>query len=107
MPGAFAKKQQELEKRLREQELAVLVWGSGSGSGKHYEKRQKIRKALEEHFSKSEVRFSEDLTHLVPGAGDVGIGQQEEYQLALSDTCVVLDTSAGPAARSRTSPVAC
>ncbi|MDQ3774938.1 MAG: hypothetical protein M3461_11540 [Pseudomonadota bacterium] len=43
------------------------------------------------------MRFSEDLTHLVPSAGDVGIGQQEEYQLALSDTCVVLDTSAGPA----------
>ena len=80
MPGAFAKKQQKLEKRLREQELAVLVWGSGSASGKHYEKRQKIRKALEEHFSNSEVRFSEDLTHLVPGAGDVGIVQQEEYQ---------------------------
>ena len=98
MPGAFAKNQQKLEKRLREQELAVLVWGSGSASGEHYEKRQKIRKALEEHFSKSEVRFSEDLTHLVPGAGDVGIVQQQEYQLASSDACVVLDTSAGPAA---------
>lgn len=70
MPGAFARKQQKLEKRLRKQKLAVLVWGSGSASGEHYEKRQKIRKALEEHFSKSEVRFSEDLTQLVPGAGD-------------------------------------
>jgi hypothetical protein len=98
MSGAFAKNQQKLEKRLREQELAVLVWGSGSASGEHYEKRQKIRKALEEHFSKSEVRFSEDLTHLVPSAGDVGIGQQEDDQLALSDACVVLDTSAGPEA---------
>ncbi len=68
MPGAFAKKQEELEKRLREQELAVLVWGPGVGGGKHHEKRRKIRQALEEHFSKSEVRFSEDLKQLVPGA---------------------------------------
>lgn len=98
MPGAFAKNQQKLEKRLREQELAILVWGSGRASGEHHEKRQKIRKALKKHFSKSEVRFSEDLTHLVPGARDIEIGRQEEYQLALSDTCVVLDTSAGPAA---------
>ncbi|MGH8478245.1 MAG: hypothetical protein ACREXK_01370 [Gammaproteobacteria bacterium] len=98
MPGAFAKKQEELEKRLREQELAVLVWGPGVGGGEHHEKRRKIRQALEEHFSKSEVRFSEELKQLVPGADDIGIGEQEEYQLALSDACVVLDMSAGPAA---------
>jgi hypothetical protein len=72
--------------------------GSGSASGEHYEKRQKIRKALEQHFSKSEVHFSEDLKQLVPGARDIEIGPQQEYQLALSDACVVLDTSAGPAA---------
>lgn len=77
--------------------------GSGSASGEHYEKRQKIRKALEEHFSKSEVRFSEDLTHLIPSAGDVGIGQQEDYQLALSDACVVLDRPRAQKRRLRTS----
>ena len=73
MSGAFAKKQEELEKRLREQELAVLVWGPGRGGGEQHEKRQKIRKALEEHFSKSELRFSEDLTQLVLAMSASGI----------------------------------
>lgn len=98
MRGAFEENKRKLDERLRDQKLAVLVWGPGSAGGEHHEKRQKIRKALEARFPKSEVRFSEELTNLVPGAHDVGIGQQEEYQLALCDKCVVLDTSAGPAA---------
>jgi hypothetical protein len=98
MRGTFEENQEKLEERLRDQKLAVLVWGPGSAGGEHYEKRQKIQKVLEAHFPKGEIRFSEELTDLVPGARDVGIEKQEEYQLALCDACVVLDTSAGPAA---------
>lgn len=98
MRGAFEENQEKLEERLRDQKLAVLVWGPGSAGGEHHEKRQKIQKVLEAHFPKGEIRLSEELTNLVPGARDIGIGQQEEYQLAVCDACVVLDTSAGPAA---------
>src|SRR5437879_1539770 len=98
MPDPFEEKKEELERRLREQPLAILVWGSGPGGGEHYDKRQQIRPEVAAHFTASAVRFSEELHDFTPGAEDVELPAQEEYQLATADVAVVLDTSAGPAA---------
>src|SRR5262245_18553920 len=98
MPDPFQEGKEKLELRLQQQSLAVLVWGSGPSGGEHYEKRQKVRAEILAHFTAGVARFSEQLKDFTPGAGDVGLGAQQEYQLAIADVAVVLDTTAGPAA---------
>jgi hypothetical protein len=94
---SFADSINRLEALLSGASIAVLVWGSGTGSPKDYEKREKIRKVLSEYFRNADVKFSEDpsLRALVPGSGEITIPQEELWQLAACDVCVALDTSAG------------
>ena len=91
----------EAIKRLKRQteayELNILVWGPGKGSGEHFEKRQKIRREVNECFYNADVRFSEDLdlTGTLPGIDQLDFAAQELWHLAACDVCIVLDTSIG------------
>jgi hypothetical protein len=94
---SFEDSLKKVEALLSGASISVLVWGSGTGSPKDYEKRGKIRKVLSDYFRNADVKFSEDpsLRALVPGAGEITIPQEELWQLAACDVCVALDTSAG------------
>lgn len=87
----------QVERRLESVEMNVLVWGSGKGSQRDYQKREKIRQALKLFFRYGDIRFSEDpeIKDIVPGANDLSIPQQELWHLHACDVCVVLDTSKG------------
>jgi hypothetical protein len=49
-----------MEKFLSGASLVILVWGSGTGNPKDYEKRKKVRGVLTDFFPNAEVKFSED-----------------------------------------------
>lgn len=94
---SFASNIKILEALLSGSSLAILVWGSGQGSPKDYEKREKIRTTLKEFFPHADVKFSEDsdLRDLVPGRGGISIPQEELWEFAACDVCVALDTGIG------------
>jgi hypothetical protein len=93
----FGERLKALEAMLSGSGLAILVWGSGTGSPKDHEKRQKIQTTLKEFFRQADVKFSEDpdLRALVPGRGRISIPQEELWELAACDVCVALDTGIG------------
>ncbi|MCH8047669.1 MAG: hypothetical protein IID44_28580 [Planctomycetes bacterium] len=93
---------QLLDKRLRGQDLTILVWGTGTSNVDdiNYKKRKKIKDELAAHFPVADVRFSEELgdtvESIIPGAtAEWTIQQQELVHLFACDLCVVLDTSKG------------
>lgn len=96
MPTVFDDRRRSVDAALRRQALAILVWGSGSGPGRDFEKRVEIRDTLQAEFTESDVRFSEELMPDTPGAVDLTDAEREEFHLAWCDLCVVLDTSQGP-----------
>src|SRR5207253_790374 len=86
-----------LKKRSEACELNILVWGPGSASGEHFEKRKKLKNEISKCFPNADIRFSEDfdLSASLPGIELSGIAAQELWHLAACDVCVVLDTSTG------------
>ena len=90
----------ELIRKIEKLELNILVWGSGKSDRKNYQKRAKIRRELRKVFKNADVRFSEDLDDSTtsPAKQHTSIPERELWHLAACDLCVVLDTSAGPAA---------
>lgn len=91
-----------LLQRVHDQELIILVWGPGeSGDSAEYAKREQLRTRLRETFPRSSVYFSEDKEldeALPPEFRALPLVDKELAHLALCHLCVVLDTSAGPAA---------
>lgn len=87
----------QIQALLSQATLAILVWGSGAGSPKDYEKREKIRRVLADFFPRAEVKFSEDrdLREVIPGRGEITVAQEELWELGACDMCIALDTSAG------------
>lgn len=75
--------------------LNVLIWGPGKGAGKHYAKREKIRRKIKHAFVNADVRFSEDLESGTPASKDLTLPEQELLHLAACDICLVLDVSKG------------
>ena len=78
-------------------EIAILIWGSGSGGGEHHKKRLKVRETLATTFPKASIHFSEDraLKQAVRGAKYLSIPEQELWHLTACNVCIVLDTSKG------------
>lgn len=77
--------------------LNILIWGSGDGDAKYYQKRLKFKREIELRFPNADVRFSEDpeLRGAIIGASDLLLHEQELWHLAACHLCVVLDTSKG------------
>jgi hypothetical protein len=88
---------EQIERYVHATKIAVLIWGPGPGADEHFEKRKKIREALQGHFPNGEILFSEDeaLADLVPDSPRLSVDAQELWHLAACDVCAVLDTSKG------------
>jgi len=100
---AFSDRLKRLDRNIAASDLTVLVWGSGRDSGEAFEKRMKIRQAIEDAFPNADVRFSEDQSlkqdlqdHLSLDTRELEDHEQELWHLGACDVCVVLDTSKGP-----------
>lgn len=92
---SFDERLRQLQIIVETIELNVLVWGPGQGATEHFAKREKIRQEIKTNFPNADVRFSEELEGLVPGAADLSLPEQELWHLAACDVCIVLDTSKG------------
>src|SRR2546427_5644105 len=95
---SFRDRISEIDPLLHAVRLNILVWGPAPGAGPDGKKRQDVRDRLTAIFPQAEVAFSEDLSDVPPDNPDLSQTDRELYHLTLSDTCIVLDTSAGAAA---------
>lgn len=82
----------------REQELLMLIWGPGdpgeAGSPEAtegYKKRCQIRRALQENFPRSEIKFSEELDI----DETMGLLRGEAVQAKIFDAVIILPISHG------------
>src|SRR5947207_5123379 len=90
--------EESLDRILRAAEsttLNVLIWGPGSQSETHFQKREKMRNEIQGRFKNADVRFSEDLENASSAFRDLTLPEQELLHLAACDVCVILDTSKG------------
>lgn len=93
----FRDKIERLKQQAALEELAILVWGSGAGDRRNYEKRVKIKDNLNSLFPNADVHFSEDdEIKELSGGDELTAPERELWQLGACDVCVVLDTSIGP-----------
>ncbi len=94
---SFEEAIRNLKKQTEACSLNILVWGPGTKTAEHFEKRQKMKREISKCFVNADVRFSEelDLTEDLLGLDQSDLPAQELWHLAACDVCVVLDTSKG------------
>jgi hypothetical protein len=92
----------ELRESARQAKLRVLIWGPGDPgpsaapeAKQRYEKRLKMRKAVESTFPRAEVRFSEDPPLLALTATIPGLLRKEAVHAKLAHVVLMLDISRG------------
>ena len=84
-----------LKKQTEGCPLNILVWGPSVEGAEHFEKRLKIKREISSCFFNADVRFSEDLPAGLFSSDPSDVGTEELSHLAVSDLCIVLDTSKG------------
>lgn len=95
LPPALAKRIQQHEQLLADQDFYVLVWGSGESRPEDHAKRLAIRNYLASLFGQENVFMSED-ERFRPLVERHGLRTAEAIQAGSIDGVVVLDTSIGP-----------
>ncbi|MCP4200877.1 MAG: hypothetical protein GY769_02980 [bacterium] len=88
---------EDLDHRITNHKLNVLVWGPSSKDPSLLAKREKIKDQIGGRFPYADVRFSEDpeLDKLIDGAEFLSVPDKELFHLGACDTCIVLDASKG------------
>jgi hypothetical protein len=91
----FLKLLEEQNKKRREIDFFILVWGSGSANPLASKKREKMISVLKAEFGEENVFMSEDpaLSDFAEKYGDI---VAESMQLDAIDFVILLDTSIGP-----------